>query len=225
MFQSLPVDDGVKAQAYSDFTAAKTPQDFQQRFDALPLPRPIKAQLWDLRFGAPNAPVDPQRFVEAAGMPPSVEDASAPPSSMGTAPTSDPAPPPQTALDLPVKPLRPAPQPAQSIGALPPVTGATEVEPQTPPSPQGPQVNVPMSATPAMNANGPTSSSLYQRVTDISRANPSFGSAKIQRETGARHADIAAALDRLVNEGAIKRTQNARRSVVYHATPQQSEGY
>jgi len=201
LFASLP-DDLKTAQ----------PQDFQQRLDSLPLPRPVKAQLWDMRFTP--AP-DPQRFTEAAGIPPSVE--APPPQPMAAAPTNDPAPPPQTALDLPVKQMRPTPQPAQNIGALPPVTGATEVEPQAPPSAQGQQVNVPMSATPAMNATGPTSDPLYQQVSAIARNNPSFGSAKIQRETGASHANISAALERLVGEGAIKRTQNARRSVVYHA--------
>lgn len=221
VFQSLPVDDSVKAQAYSAFTTAQTPQEFQQGFDPLPIPRPIKAQLWDMRFGQPTA--DPQQFTEDAGVPPSVEATAAQP--MAAAPTNDPTPAPQTALDLPVKPLRQPPPPAQSIGSLPQVTGPTEVQPQTPPAPQGPQVNVPMAVTPAMNSNGPTSAPLYQQVADIARSNPSFGTAKIQRETGANHADISAALERLVGEGAIKRTQNARRSVVYHAIPQQSETY
>jgi len=224
VIQGLPVDDSVKAQAYNDFTAAQSPQDFQRRFDVLPLPRPVKAQLRDMRFGA--TPDDPQRFTEAPGVPPSVEAAPPAPARMpmATAPSVDTAPPPQTTLDLPIKPLRKPPQQAQTIGPLPPVTAPSETTPINPRPQLGQQVAVPMSATPAMNA-GPTSDPLYQRVSDIARTNGSFGTAKIQRETGARHADISAALERLVNEGAIKRTQNARRSVVYHAVPQQSESY
>ncbi len=55
----LPIDRGIKADAWDAFHAADTPGDFKRQFDALALPRPAKADLFDLKF-KPQTPAIPK---------------------------------------------------------------------------------------------------------------------------------------------------------------------
>lgn len=71
----LATDKALKAQAWDDFHAAQTPEDFQARFDKLALPKEAKAALWDAKFAAP--PDAPAAFVvpgmeKLGGQPPGV---------------------------------------------------------------------------------------------------------------------------------------------------------
>jgi hypothetical protein len=51
VLRPLPVEPAVKSAAWQAFFLAESPAEFRRRFDALPLPREAKAQLWDLKFG------------------------------------------------------------------------------------------------------------------------------------------------------------------------------
>ena len=44
--------DNVRQAAWDAFHAAADAEDFERRFDAIPLPNEVKAELWDLKFGA-----------------------------------------------------------------------------------------------------------------------------------------------------------------------------
>lgn len=50
VLDSLFVDRSVKADAWDAYHTAETPEDFKKQFDALALPKPAKATLFDLKF-------------------------------------------------------------------------------------------------------------------------------------------------------------------------------
>jgi hypothetical protein len=63
----VQVPNDLKHQAWDDFYAAQSAEDFKARFDALALPNATKAALWDLKFAWPThlATLTPQDVLQA----------------------------------------------------------------------------------------------------------------------------------------------------------------
>jgi len=66
--------ESVKADAWDAWHAATDGDDFQRRFDKLNLPTGVKAQLWDMKFGAAPAPTPTPEDTELWGQPMSTGD-------------------------------------------------------------------------------------------------------------------------------------------------------
>ncbi len=93
-------------------------------------------------------------------------------------------------------------------------------------SPEGKLSSAPTPYKPALgNPAAPISGifrdadALYQKGVDVAKNNPSFGTRKLRADTGASAEEAEAILQRLQDDGIVKRTQNARGSVVYHQIP------
>lgn len=119
--ESLPVDKGVKADAWDAFYGASNPEDFRNRFEKLSIPREAKANLWDLRFGGVQV-----ENIKPAALPPTVAPATVPSPAQAAAPAGP----------LPYAPVVggppvPAPRiPGMPVGFTPP--GVVMPTPRTP---------------------------------------------------------------------------------------------
>jgi len=52
ILRNASTTDDIRQAAWDAFHAAVDVNDFKRRFDAIPLPEEVKAELWDLKFGS-----------------------------------------------------------------------------------------------------------------------------------------------------------------------------
>jgi len=61
ILRNASITDDIRQAAWDAFHAAADANDFKRRFDAIPLPNEVKAQIWDLKFAPPHSTGNPPK--------------------------------------------------------------------------------------------------------------------------------------------------------------------